>query len=98
MNVLQVESARVTQLSSGVTAAGDGLTAEITAMNTTLDEVRAGWQSTSAAPKFVQVMQDHLDQVTVLKDALLGHGTALSTAAVSYDEAEAAVAGTAQGV
>lgn len=93
MQGLRVESGRVVQLSGGVTSTGDALTGEIATMTGTLDDLRVGWQSSTAAPKFVQVMETHLEQATLLKDALLSHGASLTTAAGSYDEAEAAIAG-----
>lgn len=98
MQGLRVESGRVVQLSGGVTSTGDALTGEIATMTGVLDELRVGWQSSTAAPKFAQVMETHLDQATVLKDALLSHGASLTTAAGSYDEAEAAIAGPAVAV
>jgi uncharacterized protein YukE len=61
-------------------------------MRELLDQIRAGWQSSDAAPRFVAAMEQHLADATRLKDALAGQGSALAAAAARFGEAEAALA------
>ena len=46
-------------------------------MHELLGQIRAGWQSSEAAPRFAAAMEGHLADAAALKDALLGHGAAL---------------------
>jgi uncharacterized protein YukE len=75
-----------------VTSVADSLATEITAMTDMLDTIRAGWQSSQAAPRFAAAMQGHLQQATHIKNALISHGASLTNTGRQYEQAEAALA------
>ncbi len=93
MEGFSVATERIATAGTGVTDVGTALAREIAAMHGMLDEIRAGWRSTDAAPRFAAVMTSHLDQASTLKDALLSHGESLVAVGRRFDETEAAVAG-----
>ena len=93
MQGFSITTERITSAGSGVTDVGTALAGEITTMHGLLDEIRAGWHSTDAAPRFAALLDDHLVAATTLKDALLSHGQSLMGAGRRYDETESAIAG-----
>jgi len=68
------------------------LAREIATMHDLLGQIRSGWQSSEAAPRFAAAMEGHLVDAAALKDALLAQGTALTTAAQQFAATEDAVA------
>lgn len=88
MQGFDIETERVTAAGAEVTELGGRLGTEIAVMQRLLGEVRGAWQSTHAAPRFAAVMQDHLQQVSLMRQALLGHGTALQQTGRRIDAAE----------
>jgi hypothetical protein len=88
-----VESQRIAATGATVTDVGAGLGREIAAMDGILGSISVAWQSSDAAPRFVSVMRGHLDQVTVLRDALMSHGESLAGAGRRFAEVESVVAG-----
>lgn len=97
MEGFTVTTERIVSAGGGVTTVGDALAKEITAMHGMLDEIRSGWSSTTAAPRFAVAMQGQLDQATVIKDALLSHGSSLTSSGHEYAKAEALLAETIAG-
>ena len=93
MNGFVVETQRVAAAGSEVDRGAAALGTEIAAMHRTLEQIQAGWRSTEAAPRFAAALLTHLEQVTAMKDALLGQGAALTTSAQKMAAAEAALAG-----
>lgn len=92
MQGFKVETERVAAAGTGVGDGATRLTAEIALMHRTLEQIRAGWQSSAAAPRFAAAMVVHLDQVTAMKDALLGQAGALTASAQRIAAAEASLA------
>jgi hypothetical protein len=92
MSGLSIDTQRIAGAGTGVSEVGAALSREIATMHDLLAQIRSGWQSSEAAPRFAAAMEGHLADATVLKDALLGQGTALSTAAQRFGETESAVA------
>jgi len=84
---------RISSAGSGVTDVGTALAREISTMHGLLDQIRVGWQSSEAAPRFAALLDDHLATATTLKDALLSHGQSLIGAGRRYAETETAIAG-----
>jgi len=97
MEGIAIESHRVVQTGTTVTDVGAALTREIATMSDLLGEIRTGWQSELAAPRYAAIMQQHLDLATVLKDALLTHGESLVAAGNQFAQAEADLAGSIGG-
>lgn len=93
MNGFVVETQRVAAAGTEVGGGAAALGTEIQAMHRTLEQIRAGWRSTEAAPRFAAAMLAHLEQVTAMKDALLGQSAALTGTAQRMAAAEAALAG-----
>lgn len=93
MNGFVVETQRVAAAGSEVGRGAAALGTEIQAMHRTLEQIQAGWRSTEAAPRFAAAMLAHLEQVTAMKDALVGQSTALTGSAQRMAAAEAALAG-----
>ncbi len=89
---LTIDTQRIAGAGDAATEVAGSLTREIASMRELLDEIRAGWQSSEAAPRFVAAMERHLADATSLKDALIGHGSALSTSAARFGEAEVSLA------
>lgn len=92
MSGLSIDTQRIAGAGVGVSDVGMSLSREIATMHDLLGQIRSGWQSSEAAPRFAAAMESHLAEATALKDALLGQGTALSTAAQRFGETEAAMA------
>ena len=92
MSELSIDTARIAGAGMGVSDVGASLAREIATMHDLLAQIRGGWQSSEAAPRFAAAMEGHLADATALKDALLGQGTALSTAAQRFGETEFALA------
>ena len=88
MSGLTIDTQRIANAGVGVADVGGSLAGEIATMRDLLGQIRSGWQSSEAAPRFAAAMEGHLADATALKDALLGHGSALSTAAQRFSEAE----------
>ena len=89
---LTIDTQRIAGAGDAVTEVAGALTREISSMRGQLDQIRAGWQSSDAAPRFVAAMEQHLADATTLKDALLGQGSALTATAARFAEAEVALA------
>lgn len=89
---LTIDTQRIAGAGDAVAEVAGSLTREISSMRELLDQIRAGWQSSDAAPRFVAAMEQHLADATRLKDALAGQGSALAAAAARFGEAEAALA------
>src|SRR6478735_5866278 len=87
-----ITTERITSAGSGVADVGTALAGEISTMHGLLDEIRSGWQSSDAAPRFAALLDDHLAAATTLKDALLSHGQSLIGAGRRFDETESAIA------
>ncbi len=94
MSAMNIDTGRIAGAGSGVSDVAASLAREIGTMHGLLGQIRAGWQSSEAAPRFVRAMESHLADASALKDALLNQGSALSTAAGRFAQAEAAVADT----
>ncbi len=92
MDGFDISTERVSAAGTGITDIGGSLAREIGTMHDLLGEIRAGWQSSVAAPRFAAAMTGYLDDATRLKDALLSHGAALAGASRSYDATESALA------
>lgn len=97
MDGFTVTTERIVSAGGGVTTVGEALAKEIVAMHGMLDEIRSGWSSSTAAPRFAVAMQGQLDQATVIKDALLSHGSTLTSSGHEYAKAEALLAETIPG-
>jgi hypothetical protein len=92
MSGLSVDTQRIGNAGVGVSDVGAALAREIATMHDLLGQIRGGWQSSEAAPRFAAAMDGHLAEATALKDALLGQGTALTTVAGRFAATESAVA------
>ncbi len=92
MTGLNVDTGRIAGAGAGVSDVGASLAVEIGIMHDLLGQIRAGWQSSEAAPRFARAMESHLADATALKNTLLGQGSALSTAAQRFAQTEATVA------
>lgn len=89
---LTIDTQRIAGAGDAVTEVAGALTIQIASMREQLDQIRAGWRSSDAAPRFVAAMEQHLADATSLKEALIGQGSALTTVAARFGEAEAALA------
>ena len=98
MDGIAISTERINAAGAGVTDVGHLLTGEINTMNDLLAQIRSGWQSESAAPRFAATMQGYLDEATRLTSALLGHGATLVATGGRFAEAETTVAETFAGV
>jgi uncharacterized protein YukE len=92
MSGLTVDTSRIASAGVGVSDVGGSLASELATMHDLLGQIRGGWQSSEAAPRFAAAMESHLADATALKDALLGQGSALSTVAQRFGETESALA------
>ena len=89
MSELSIDTQRIGTAGIGVADVGASLAREIATMHDLLGQIRSGWQSSEAAPRFAAAMEGHLADATALKDALLGQGAALTTAAQRFALANA---------
>jgi uncharacterized protein YukE len=92
MDNLSVSTQRIATAAAGVGDVGTSLAREIATMHELLGRIRAGWQSSEASPRFAAAMEGHLADAGALKDALLGHGAALMTAAQRFGDTESVLA------
>ena len=92
MDGISLSSERVVAVGTGVDDVSVRLAREIAAMGDLLGEIRSGWQSDQAAPRFAASLQGYLDEATVLKDALVSHGQTLVETGRRFAEAEAGLA------
>src|SRR6476469_744621 len=92
MSGLHIDTQRIGTAGLGVSDVGASLAREIATMQDLLAQIRSGWQSSEAAPRFAAAMEAHLADATALKDALLAQGTGLTTAAQRFGETENALA------
>ena len=92
MSGLSIDTQRIGNAGIGVSDIGASLAREIATMQDLLGQIRSGWQSSEAAPRFAAAMETHLAEATTLKDSLLGQGAGLLTAAQRFGEAENALA------
>ncbi len=74
-----------------VSDTGLKLNSEITQMNLMLGDLSLAWSSSEAAPRFVSAMEGHLANATILKDALISHGSSLVTAGIGMAGTESAL-------
>ena len=92
MSGLTIDTRRIANAGVGVSDVAGALASEIATMHDLLGQIRGGWQSSEAAPRFAAAMEGHLTDASALKDALLSQGGALSTAAQRFAQTEAALA------
>lgn len=92
MTGLVLDTQRIATAGDAVTEVAGSLTREIATMRDLLDQIRAGWQSSDAAPRFAAAMDQYLADANSLKEALVGQGSALTAVAARFGEAEAALA------
>ena len=92
MSGLTIDTQRIANTGIGVSDVGGALASEIATMHDLLAQIRGGWQSSEAAPRFASAMEGHLADAAALKDALLSQGGALSTTAQRFAQTEAALA------
>ena len=92
MDNLSLSTQRIAVAAAGVGEVGASLAREIAAMHELLGQIRAGWQSSEASPRFTTAMEGHLADAAALKDSLLDHGLALMTAAQRFGDTESALA------
>lgn len=92
MDGFDIASERIKSAATGVDGVGAALQREIVTMDGLLGDIRAGWQSTSAAPRFAAAMEGYLDDARTLAQALISHGASLSSTAQAFDQAEETVA------
>ena len=92
MSGLHIDTQRIGSAGVGVSDVGASLAREIATMHDLLGQIRSGWQSSEAAPRFAAAMEGHLVDAAALKDALLAQGTALTTAAQQFAATADAVA------
>jgi uncharacterized protein YukE len=92
MQGFSVTTERIAAAGGSMDQAADGLAREITTMDGLLADIRAGWQSSEAAPRFAAALQGYLADAALLRDALVTHGVAMTAAATSFGEVESALA------
>lgn len=92
MDGFDIASERISTAASGVDEIGGMLRREIAIMEGLLADISAGWQSSSAAPRFAMAMEGYLGEAQTLTDALISHGAGLAGAARAFEQAEEAVA------
>ena len=92
MDNLSVSTQRIATAAAGVGDVGTSLAREIATMHELLGQIRSGWQSSEASPRFAAAMEGHLEAAVALKDSLLGQGAALMTAAQRIGHTESALA------
>ena len=92
MSGLTIDTQRIANTGIGVSDVGGALASEIATMHDLLAQIRGGWQSSEAAPRFASAMEGHLADAAALKDALLSQGGALLTTAQRFAQTEAALA------
>lgn len=92
MTGLVLDTQRIATAGDAVTEVAGSLTREIATMRDLLDQIRAGWQSSDAAPRFAAAMDQYLADANSLKEALVGQGSALGMAAQQFSEAEISLA------
>lgn len=92
MNGFLVTTERIASAGGAVTEVAGALSAEIATMHSLLGDIRAGWHSTSAAPRFAAAMEGYLAEAATLQEALVGHGSGLTTTAQRFAETEQALA------
>ncbi len=88
MDGIAISTERIAAAGAGVTDVGGLLATEIAGMGDLLDEIRAGWQSDSAAPRFAAALQGYLDEAAVLKDSLIRSGAGLVSTGHRFADAE----------
>jgi len=92
MDGFNVSAERIVAAGGGVTEVAGSLAREIAAMHEMLDQIKSGWQSSEAAPRFATTMLTHLEKATSIKDALVSHGSTLTGTGHQYAKAEASLA------
>ena len=92
MSGLSIDTQRIAGAGMGVSDVGASLAREIATMHDLLAQIRSGWQSSEASPRFTVAMEGHLADAAALKDSLLDHGLALMTAAQRFEDTESALA------
>ena len=92
MDGIAVSSERIATAGVGVSEVSTLLTREIGTMGDLLAQIRSGWQSDAAAPRFAALMQGYLDQAAQLTHALQAHGSTLVATGHRFAEAEDSLA------
>ncbi len=92
MDNLSLSTQRIAVAAAGVGEVGASLAREIATMHELLGQIRAGWQSSEASPRFAAAMQGHLADAAALKDCPAGPRSALMTAAQRFGDTESALA------
>ena len=92
MDGIAISTERIATAGAGVGDVGAAIAKEIATMEDLLAQIRSGWQSDSAAPRFAATMNGYLADAVQLKDALLGHGAALLLTSRRFAEAETGLA------
>lgn len=92
MEGFDIASERIASAATSVDGVGSALQSEIATMDGLLADIGAGWQSSSAAPRFVVAMEGYLDDARQLAHVLIGHGAALAATSRAFEDAEEAVA------
>lgn len=92
MDGFEVTTAHIAAAATGAGDAGAALGREIATMHELLAEIRAGWQSSEAAPRFATAMQGYLEDAEQLRGALIGQADALATTGRAFENTEASIA------
>ncbi len=92
MDGIAISSERIASAGTGVSEVGALLGRELTTMGDLLSQIRAGWQSDQAAPRFAAGMQGYLDEACVLKDTLVRSGSTLVSTGHRFAAAESDLA------
>jgi uncharacterized protein YukE len=93
MQGFSITTERIAATGGVATDIAGRLAGEIGVMHGLLADLRIGWQSSEAAPRFAAAMDGYLATATTIKDALLTHGASLTGAAQQFGAAESALAG-----
>jgi hypothetical protein len=92
MDGFDITTGRIATAASGVDQVGTALNREIAHMRDLLADIGAGWQSSTAAPRFLTAMNGYLDEAHVLSSALLSQGAGLAATGRAFDQTEQAIA------
>lgn len=88
MDGFVMSTERLAQTGGSVEQISGSLVREIANMDAMLGEIRAGWASTHAAPRFASVMTAYLQDATTMKNALTSQGATLVSSAQRIAQTE----------
>lgn len=91
MDGFDIATDRISRAATGVEQVAETLGGEIATMEGLLDELSVGWQSSTAAPRFVAAMNGYLEQARQLAGALLGHSAGLAETSTAYGQVEESI-------